>query len=368
MKLQSPELLPAAEIWHLGQNLALRKFVMKWPSFPRLVTLLVWSLMTLAIVSQLPADEPSETIQHTASVVTIRSTLDEQPQQVRVILPDGVLPKDRSATEKPRPLLVMLHSWSAGMEQRFKDFEHEALARGWIYIFPEFRGPNVRPEACGSELAQQDILDAIDWAIKTYAIDQSRIYLTGVSGGGHMTMLMAGRHPQRFTAASAWVGISDIATWHDLHAKAKYGQMCRDCCGGAPGASAQVDAEYKNRSPITWMAAAAKAKLPVDIAAGIHDGHSGSVPVRQSLDAFNEIAKHTAGAAPISEEEIKQLSVKNGRLQQPTTSDEAEDTSYGRAIYCRRYAGESRVTIFEGGHEGIATAAFAFLEQHAKSP
>ena len=41
--------------------------------------------------------------------------------------------------------------------------EH-AAEQGWIYIFPDFQGPNKRPEACGSELAQQNILEAVEWA------------------------------------------------------------------------------------------------------------------------------------------------------------------------------------------------------------
>jgi len=35
-------------------------------------------------------------------------------------------------------------------------------------------------------------------------------------------------------------------------------------------------------------------------------------------------------------------------------------------IYLRRYAGPSRVTIFEGGHEGIAAAAIEWLDQHRR--
>ena len=40
---------------------------------------------------------------------------------------------------------------------------------------------------------RQDILDAVDWVLKRYPVDEKRIYLTGTSGGGHMSMLMAGR-------------------------------------------------------------------------------------------------------------------------------------------------------------------------------
>lgn len=290
--------------------------------------------------------------------VSIQSTADGSQQPCYVILPEGFDPNG-----KPVTLLVSLHSWSGGVEQRNASLEKEADRLGWIYLFPHFRGPNSHPDACGSLKAQQDILDAVAWAQKTYPVDEKRIYLTGSSGGGHMTMLMVGRHPDPWAAASAWVGISDLASWHVKHAKGRYGAMARKSCGGAPGDSPEVDAQYKARSPLTHLHRGGN--VPLDIAAGVHDGHKGSVPIRQSLDAFNEIAKAVKGKT-IREEEIAQLSRPNGRLEKPTKSDRVEDASFGRDIYLRRSAGKSRVTIFEGGHEGIARAAVEWLGKHAK--
>jgi len=106
-------------------------------------------------------------------------------------------------------------------------------------------------------------------------------------------------------------------------------------------------------------------EIPLDIAAGIHDGHQGSVPVRHSLEAFNEIAKAT-GEQVITEAEINQLSAENGRLEAPHESDLVEDEVLARTIYLRRRAARSRVTIFEGGHEGISASAFDWLASHTK--
>ncbi|MBC8870750.1 MAG: prolyl oligopeptidase family serine peptidase [Planctomycetes bacterium] len=290
--------------------------------------------------------------------VSVKSTADGTDQPCYVILPDGF-----DAAGEPVPLVVSLHTWSGNVEQRNLPLEQLVDQRGWIYLFPHFRGPNSHPDACGSAKAQQDILDAVDWARNTYPIDPKRIYLTGVSGGGHMTMQMAGCHPDIWAAASAWVGISDLAAWHERHAKSGYGKMCRSSCGGAPGDSGEVDRQYRERSPMTHLHRAKD--VPLEIAAGVHDGHKGSVPVRHSLDAFNTIAR-AAEATPISEEEILQLSRKEGRLDSPLPSDQVDDPSFGRKIYLRRTAGPARVTIFEGGHEGIAAAAIAWLERHQK--
>jgi poly(3-hydroxybutyrate) depolymerase len=292
--------------------------------------------------------------------ITVTSSIDGTSQPSYLILP-----RDLDSDQQSVPLLVSLHSWSADVEQRKFELERLAIQRGWIYLFPHFRGPNQHPDACGSVKAQQDILDAVDWVRQRYPVDSRRIYLTGVSGGGHMTMLMVGRHPQRWAAASAWVGISDLAAWHAFHADTRYGAMLRASCGGRPGESPEVDQQYRLRSPLTHLHAAGQ--VPLDLAAGIHDGHRGSVPIRHTLDAFNTIAL-AVGESPVSEHEIQQLSRPDGRLDRPQASDRTVDTALGRTIHLRRYAGPSRVTIFEGAHEGNAAAAIDWLEQHAKEP
>ena len=291
--------------------------------------------------------------------ITFISRLDHSEQPAYLIVPDGYEQQAASV-----PLVVSLHSWSGDWHQRHEALEMAVVERGWLYLFPNFRGPNNRPEACGSPLARQDILDAVAQVVRNYRVDRQRIYLTGSSGGGHMTMLMAGRHPEVWAAASAWVGISDLSAWHDRHAEGNYGRMLRACCGGAPGESESVETQYCDRSPLTHLHRAVN--LPLDLAAGVHDGHQGSVPIRHTLDAFNVLAQ-AQGANRIGRDEIDQLSRPNGRLNSPQSSDDITDETFDRAIYLRRHAGPARVTIFEGGHEGLATATVAWFEQHARS-
>jgi len=53
----------------------------------------------------------------------------------------------------PVPLVVALHTWSAGYKQgHHKAIERWCIDKGWAYMHPHFRGPNKRPEATGSEL------------------------------------------------------------------------------------------------------------------------------------------------------------------------------------------------------------------------
>lgn len=313
-------------------------------------------ILFLTLIVALSSLSPASAGQREKVFVT--SSIDGTKQPCYVILPEAY-----DASGPPVALLVSLHTWSGDVEQRRPHFEREAEQRGWIYIFPHFRGANRSPDACGSEKARQDILDATDWAIEHYGIDSRRIYLVGTSGGGHMAMLMAGKYPHRWTAVSAWVGISDLAAWHALQADGGYGRMLRASCGGAPGDSAEVDREYRRRSPTTWLHQAVQ--TPLDLAAGVHDGHKGSVPIRHTLEAFNIVAE--AGRfSVVTEAEIEQLSRPNGRLDKPQPQDRQADSAFGREIYLRRTAGRARVTIFEGGHEGLAPAAMEWLARHAK--
>lgn len=282
----------------------------------------------------------------------VKSTIDGEEQPCLFFPAKG---------DEPRPLVVFLHPWSNGFNTwDTSEWQAQAAKRNWHMLQPHFRGPNNNPKACASREARQDVLDAVDYVCAHYKVDPARIYVTGASGGGHMTMVMAAHAPDRWAAASAWCGISDLTAWHaeSKAANRKYYKDIEGVVGGAPGDSPEVDQELRYRSPVLHIANAKD--LPVDIATGIHDGHTGSVPIHHTIDAFNAIAE-AAGAPKVTPGEIATLS-----KEQPLSTEEEQDPSFGRHIFLRRHAGPSRVTIFEGGHEGIAEAAFVWLEQHAK--
>lgn len=292
--------------------------------------------------------------------VRVPSSVDQTDQPLRMWAPTR-------AKEKPTALFVMLHTWSGDYRQDRSEWLREAAARDWIFVQPNFRGPNRHPEACGSARARADVLDAIDWAVANYQVDTERVYLAGVSGGGHMAMLLAAYHPERFSAVSAWVGISNLTDWYEFHTRdgklGNYAKMIAASCGGAPGTDAGVDVEYYRRSPIHFLQYAAG--LPLDLNAGVTDGKSGSVPMHHTLRAFNVLAR-AVQAPEVSDEEMQQL-WSDERLRSPHPADIAEDPLYGREIRLRRFAGATRVTIFDGGHEGIPAAGVAWLEGQSRA-
>ncbi|WP_339744252.1 prolyl oligopeptidase family serine peptidase [uncultured Rubinisphaera sp.] len=290
---------------------------------------------------------------------TFQSTLDESTQPALIWIPP-------QAKVESTPLFIFLHSWSGDYKQNNNVWFAQAVARNWIYLHPNFRGRNDNPAACGSELARQDILDCIQKVIDSTKVDTSRIYLAGSSGGGHMSMLMAGYYPDRFSAVSAWVGISDLAEWHRFHSRGgkptNYARMIQASTQGVPGQSPEVDAQYMARSPIFHIQNVGD--LPLDLNTGIHDGHTGSVPIVHTLNAFNKIAAEKQ-APLISPEEIETLNHEKP-LTNPQPSDIVPVTEYGTRIYLRRRAGDTRVTVFEGGHESHPLPACRWLSKQER--
>jgi len=316
--------------------------------------LAVWTLAGFGLVASASAQVPTEPGRY---LIEVESSVDGSAQSSYLILPP-----DFRAGGAARPIVVSLHSWSFGLEQRWPELEQMVAERGWIYLFPDFRGRNDNIEACASDIARQDVIDALDWVIGHYPIDDQRVYVTGVSGGGFMTLAMVASYPARWTAASAWVPLSDLQAWYDFHAGDQYGEMTRLCVGGDPAKDPSVSLEMERRSPLRQLASAVD--VPLDIAAGRFDGHDGSpIPVWHSLAAFNVLAERL-GEPQVTAEEIAQLTRHDPRLDKPTDSDTVEDPSFGRQIFLRRRAGKARVTIFDGAHEGIPRAAIAWFEAH----
>ncbi len=290
------------------------------------------------------------------SEVRIKSSLDGSEQPAFFYAP--------KAGKKPIPLLVVLHSWSADYRQKsYPQFPKWCVEQGWAYIHPNFRGPNRNPQATGSELAVQDVLDAVAYVRKNTKVDEKRILLVGASGGGYMSLMMAGRAPDLWAGVSSWVPISDLSAWHaqTKSKRLKYYREIEKSCGGAPGKSKEVDEQYRIRSPLTHLPKA-KGKVNLDINAGIFDGHKGSVPVSHSLLAFNAVANEDERLTQAQIDEFVRKPQKMKGLAQPI-----DDPGYGnKKPLFRRVSGKARVTLFDGGHELVTSAAIAWLAKQTK--
>jgi hypothetical protein len=159
---------------------------------------------------------------------------------------------------------------------------------------------------------------------------------------------------------SAWVPISDLAAWHaeSKSRKNNYAKMLEQSCGGAPGPA--TEAEYRHRSPLFHLTAAKG--VPLDINTGIHDGHTGSVPVSHSLRAFNVLA------APDKQVSAEDIAFMAGERKIPAAlaTETQVDPEREKTTLFRRSSGNARVTVFEGGHESESGAAVLWLSRQRK--
>ncbi len=260
---------------------------------------------------------------------------------------------------------MCLHTWSYGLEANHEHYLTRCKELNWHMIFPSYRGPNWLPEACGSDLVVSDLECAVSYMQENYAVDNDRIFLIGGSGGGHASLLMAGRRPDLFSAISSWCPISDLVAWYEQNLTnpiEKYDKDIASACGGDPLSDPEAMKQAKHRSPLTWLSNA-KDKVILDISAGIHDGHAGnSVLVSHSIYAFNTVAEPKDR---ISEEDIAYI-VEREEIPEHLRF-EGVDLEYGTyKVLFRRVSGKVRLTLFEGGHNFLAGPGFGFLNRQVR--
>jgi hypothetical protein len=162
------------------------------------------------------------------------------------------------------------------------------------------------------------------------------------------------------------VPITDLAAWHPEaeRLEAQHARDLEQVCGGPPGASPRVDAEYRRRSPLFSLTRAAG--LPIDLNVGIHDGHRGSVPVSHTLRAFNALAR--ANRVPLVQLADADIAWMVDKAEvPPALRAPVEDTAYEKPVLLRRTAGPARLTVFDGGHEILRDAAFEWLSRQRRA-
>jgi lysophospholipase L1-like esterase/pimeloyl-ACP methyl ester carboxylesterase len=260
---------------------------------------------------------------------------------------------------KPQPLVVSLHSWSGDFLQT-DSMAMDVSRRNWNYIHPDFRGPNNKPLACGSDAAIQDIDDAIQWALKNMNVDPKEVHIIGSSGGGYMTMMcyMNMKYPAK--SFSSWVGISDLEAWYyeSLGRGQKYAGDILKCMGESTFLNI---VEARKRSPLRLPLPKRNATL--HLYAGIHDGYRGSVPITHTMHFYNKVVaaqKNYSKNAIVSPDEMLNLVVSR-------TSEKPYIYDLGkRNVHLHKQSGPVSLTIFEGGHEMIVSVAANLLPVYEK--
>lgn len=117
----------------------------------------------------------------------------------------------------PTVLLVHGGPWARGGSRAW-DAESQFLAsRGWRVLAPEFRGSsgfgarlfNAGLRQWGRAM-QDDLVDALDWAVREGLVDKDRVCIYGGSYGGYAALMAPATHPGRFRCAASFAGVTDI--------------------------------------------------------------------------------------------------------------------------------------------------------------
>lgn len=272
----------------------------------------------------------------------------------------------RTCSAQPRPLIVSLHTWSGGYDQK-DPITADVEGADLNYIHPHFRGFNRTPQALVSPTALADIDDAIAWAIANGNVDPERIHIVGVSGGALAALAYYMDIDRPVASVDAWVPISDIYAWYweSLGRRFNYAAHIM----AAIGRDGLIDRrEALRRSPLyKRYPAALRRDTPLRLYAGIHDGHIGCVPVSHSINFYNRIVgERKYGTADLGEiychaetdadlvSKDTLLSLLEKRLD-PDSLDCA-GSLLGRHVHMFRQSGSVALTIFEGEHEQLPGA------------
>ncbi|WP_161597858.1 alpha/beta hydrolase family protein [Novosphingobium ginsenosidimutans] len=158
-----------------------------------------------------------------AELPDLDRSLTASPKPIRYTARDGTaingyltLPRGRSA--KKLPLIVMPHGGPYGVRDKLEfDSTVQLLAnRGYAVIQPNYRGSGGYGESFAElgagqigRAMQDDLDDAMDWAVKEGIADPARVCMVGASYGGYAALWAAIRNPERYRCAVSFAGVTD---------------------------------------------------------------------------------------------------------------------------------------------------------------
>lgn len=222
-----------------------------------------------------------------------------KPRPVQYTARDGTLirgyltlPRGREA--KGLPLIVMPHGGPFGVRDKLEyNDEVQLLAnRGYAVLQPNFRGSGGYGDAF-FELGegqvgrgmQDDVDDAMDWAVAEGIADPKRVCVVGGSYGGYAALWAVLRNPERYRCAASWAGVTD---WNKM---LRYDRRYLTARASKAWQSRVRGEKTFDLDAVSPYRVAAQLSRPVLLAHGTADNN---VPISQ----FN-IFEKAARAAPV---------------------------------------------------------------------
>ena len=122
--------------------------------------------------------------------------------------------------DNPQPLVLVVHGGPQSRDYWGLDQTHQLLAnRGYHVMSVNFRGSTgfgkahlLAGEGEWYGRMQDDLVDAVEWAITEGIADKNRIVIMGASYGGYAALSGLTRDPELFAASVAEVGPSNLRT------------------------------------------------------------------------------------------------------------------------------------------------------------
>jgi len=118
----------------------------------------------------------------------------------------------------PLPAVVLVHGgpWVRGRTWGWDADAQFLASRGYLVLEPEFRGSRGYGHdwyRAGwrqwGRAMQDDVADAVAWAVQQGQADPKRVCIAGASYGGYATLMGLVRHPELYRCGAAWVAVTD---------------------------------------------------------------------------------------------------------------------------------------------------------------
>jgi dipeptidyl aminopeptidase/acylaminoacyl peptidase len=127
--------------------------------------------------------------------------------------------------KKPLPAVVLVHGgpWVRGRSWEWEEDAQFLASRGYVVIEPEYRGSTGYGDKLFragwrqyGQAMQDDVADALAWAVAQGHVDKNRVCIAGASYGGYATLMGLAKHPELYRCGVAWVAVTDprlMYTW-----------------------------------------------------------------------------------------------------------------------------------------------------------
>jgi acetyl esterase/lipase len=215
------------------------------------------------------------------------------PARDGLALPVYVTRPANAPADAKLPAVVMVHGgpWVRGHSLAWEPWAAFLGTRGYAVIEVEFRGSTgygKRLQTAGYKqwglAMQDDLADAIDWAVRQGLVDPKRVCILGGSYGGYAALMGPIRHPEAYRCAVAFAAVTDIDMMYDIGWSDLSDVWKQHGMPGLIGDQKADAAQFEATSPLKQVK---RIKVPLLVA---HGGVDRRVPIAHS-SRFHDAAR-----------------------------------------------------------------------------